>query len=415
MAISTLGRSGNIVWSRNPIFYSLQYSITAGRSIQVQLMDSDLNIAIGEPLRYTVPSAFGVLNVFDLEKIIDPYLTWEDPLSGDPLNNATIQQDNGMKKYVHLKYREYSLAAPSEAWTDDIANKFLVVKGGIGDMSFTGELELNSIWYPHLFYPNPDGNAHPWLSFRGVYGNVIHAKEWRYLLYHHNAIYEPVFIFFVTYTDGTTQNFYRFMLNRTAPFITRFLRIPVGIEQQGLCPPGKKVLKYSLTVRANVTGVSPVYAVMEFEVDNRPVHNYMNLFYRTSVGGIETIFLTGTTLRNGGSFEKKEFEGNRLTATRSGPNNNFYSEGRLKFTANTGYEIGKKELMLMYDLFNNTDFCAVRYAPPLQNPKWLAMKVPAQDMEPINSDNFLHGYKIEFESAGSFRNFPRDILNNLVG
>lgn len=279
-------------------------------------------------------------------------------------------------------------------------------------MTFSAEKFNQQQWMGHLFFPNTDGNAHPWLSFRGLFNNTIHLKEWRWLLYMHLGQNEPRIIYKVWYSDGTDITFYRYGGIRVGPYYGRLLHIPIGIEQASLNPYGKKPVKYTVTVTDyNISGgPSTTMAFMEFKVDNRPVHHPLNLIYRNCVGGIETIFLTGVKQLGGASFTKQISERNRYDSGQRGPASYFHSEGTVKFTAHTPY-LSEQELILLYDLYNCTEMCGVISAQPHSPRRFYPMRVPEQDMPAIDRDAHLHSYKIEFETAGSFRNMPRNLFN----
>lgn len=415
MAIWSTTRPSIRCWSKNPISYYLAYNgIAPGVSIQVRIIDVASNAPLGETLRFTVQPGSGLLIVNDIEKIIDPYLYYAEPIPYNYGGN-NITDDAPMRKKVYLSFREYSITNPNNAWINDNAYPFTVFKGGIGDMTFKGEAAINYQWQQHLFFPNTDGHAHPWLSFRGLFANRIHAKEWRWLLYLHlESSLRPAVQYRVWYTDGSYSVYNKNISapNTLGPFTDKLLRIPVGIDQASLNPAGKTVLKYSVVVwEYSPLNPSPqVFAFMDFEVDNRPVHDFMNLFYRNSVGGLETIFLTGVSQPLGGKFTKREFERNRTSFNSTGANNNYGSEGIVTFTANTGY-MSKRDLLLHFDLFNNTEWCGVYYRSPFQEYTFYPMKVPEQEMPAIDSEGFLHSHKIEFETAGSFARMPRQIFN----
>lgn len=391
--------------------------MTAGTSIQVQLMDSKLSIPLGEPIRYTVSNTSGSITVTGLEKLIDPYLDWM-PIQGmESTGMASILMETYASKFVHLRYRPYSLDDTEQPWTDDYPHRFLVVKGGVGDMTYWQEKVLNDTFYANTFLPDSDGSYQPYLSYRAQFNNIIHVKEQRYLLYlHMNATLRPQAFFSGTYSDGSTlfhiKNVGSYPLGYN--YMGMMFQIPVGPEQAGLLLPGKKLVEYSVTVREFTLGSSPaVWATMYFKVDNRTVHQPLNLLYRNSAGCLENVFLTGIRQVMGAEVKKQTAErGNRHTAWLgdNGPVQNYHSESTLKFSANTGY-MRKRDLLLLHDLFN-TEFCAL-YCPDNLHP-WLPMRVPEQEMPMLSSDNFLHSYKIDFETAGAFRNMPRQIFKLLL-
>lgn len=402
--ISRLYGPTTMQWSKNPIQYILGYNgFTAGRSIEVQVIDSSSNVVLAQT-EYVISDTSGVLVINGIEKMIDPYLRYQVPNPGIAGGQA-IPDTLLNKKTVHLKYREYYTGATTN-FIEDTANKFIVMKGGIGSMNFYDEYIHNDTnQYGKKLYPIDER------AFMTFLPNMVAVspKQRGWLLYHHKDDDKPRVWYNIIYADGTSALIKRDLHNTgSPPYKNRMWYIPYGIEQAVLDPIGKKVSWYNVqVVTENLSGgATKNYGKIEFRPDYRKEWGSINLVYRNGSGGLDSIMLTGVNQIGGAEFDKRLMERPRYSAYAvQGAEQHYYSEGRLSFKANTGY-IQKNLCPLIYELYNTVDHAAIWY-----NGQWLPVQIPAQEMKPKSVKDMLHSYDIEFMSAGGFQAFPRQLTD----
>lgn len=393
------------VWSHNPIRYGIKYnSFTPGRGIEVEVLDSNTNEVLSSTT-YIIDKSWGELIIDNINEIVDPYLEYSVPNGTTNGNSHIIYESPSSKRTCHLRYRE-SYPGSNTGWINDYGYRFLVIKGGINEVNFYGDVTINSSFSSNaLFYPR---NGLPFLTYKPFLDNRICIDEYGWILYHHADTGTPQVRYYVSYNDGTSDILTRYMTGSPANFQDRFWYIPTGPRQCLLEKANKKITGYTIVVvRVNqFNQIVSSYGTYSFIPDYGKIQKGMNLIYRNSVGGLDNIYLRGVSVIGTGSFEKRNatYPKNSLKAL-SGETQTFHSEGVLKFKGNTGY-ISREEAYRLYELFNTEEFAAI-----IVDGIYMPVRVPAQELKGISSEDSLHNYTVEFESAGRFRSFPRQLLN----
>lgn len=397
-------KTANVVWSQNHIQVTLEYQgLNSGNSIEVQLINYTTSDVLST-LRYPITGSSGYLNMLDLQEIIDPHLNFSIPNTLKPTLQSQIRDYPGATMQVRLRFREYGPDYNNASWEEDWTNIFTVVKGGIGDMTFTEEyyVNFNGVSNPATFFPFEK----PFLTYLEN-NSLLHIDEWAFLTYFHvDAAYKPQFWYSIFYDDGTSQ------LVKRNPFygvfnnnhVNRIWYIPIGINQASLNNYKKPVKMEVSAVGVDGAGNFQLfYSTYKFVIDHRPVYRPLNLFYRNSTGGIDNIYLRGVKEYNSATFKKYQHSGQLSPYQSGGTSQNFFSEGKITLEANTGF-ISRNRAAMLFDLFNNKGFCAIRAGEQFWH-----LNVPEQDMKAISSEDGLVNYSIKLESAGGFKSLPRQI------
>lgn len=406
MPVNFVSRPTILCWTKNYMHFQVAYwGMTPGQRFQLEFVDPLNSFNVLAAVEYPITAAIGLITIKDIDKIVDNFVSYFQPSFLTTDVSEVIQEATGQTMTFGVRHRIWSPTGTT-AW--EYPNVYHAIsKGGIGDINTQSEFNIN----------HPAGGTFSASTFfisgnrfctHIPSGRSMRPDEWGWLLYltEQGATGSgPVqrISYDIKYADGTGT-----VISRTIPvgsnpdYFGRCWHVPIGIEQAKLDPTNKGVRYYEVVVHKD----APYVELQRYRIyaDYRPVYNSLTLYYRNSMGGIDQILLRGVNQISGGEVEKKEYMQHRafLQINGEGESPYFESEMRLQFRGNTGY-ISPKHKQALAEAFNSTG------AWLMKGNKWLPMRIPAQKMEPISSEDGLHDYVIEFETAGTFKTLPRQL------
>lgn len=399
MALSVLFRPNSaVLWSKSYFQYQLQgQMMTVGNKVQYQFCRYDNDQVLSDN---TMPiiNRTQTFTLSDCQELIDPHLLYVMPTPGSPYIVETYS--NIMR--VYIRFRELA-PGTNPPWISDKGNPRVVIKGGISDLVFRSEFDTNHSTYSRERFTPFGDQFLTWIP-ADPDRRILHKDEQGWLMVHTDSAAAPWVTYNVFYMDGSNYAFKRALpVNGNTNYLHRTFYLPIGIEQANLDPGKKGVFKY----RIGLYGVG-ISTYGTFDIDHRPFRNAKTLYYRNSFGGMDHIHLHGIIALSTSDPDKKEYSQHRtfLAANMDGETPYFRSKLKFRFKANTGF-ISKAHKLALADLINTT-FCAL-----IIDNQFIPMRVPPQKFEPIGSQDGLHSYSIEFETAGEFETLPRQLFDLL--
>lgn len=409
MPVNIVLKPNILCWSKNYMHYVFQYlSMTPGDRVQIEFIDPNNGFAVLAQVEYPIVASSGFIYMKDIDRIVDNFISYGLPSKITSGVSEVIEECATMGTTFNIRYRTWSSTGVS-SWTTH--NYFVrILKGGIGNMAVNKEYSINNATPPATFasaafYP-PNGRFCTYVPS----GRAMAPTEYGWLLYVTevgavSASPLQTVQYSVKYLDGTGADFNRTIpLGSNGDYYGRCWWVPTGIEQAKIDPMGKGVMYYDIKVLKATGGVPEILASYRVYADYRPRYNKAVLYYRNSMGGIDQIALDGSMQWQSGEVEKKEYSQPRVypQTNYDGANPFFESEMRLQFKGTTCF-INKEHKAALADLHNTTA------AWMLIGGEWLNMRVPAQKMEAISSEDGLHSYTIEFETAQTYRTLPKQL------
>lgn len=202
----------------------------------------------------------------------------------------------------YIIYREYDIdESASESWlSTEVDYKRKVLKGGIAPFLWKG----NNYW--HNYYPTQK----PFLTWQRS-GRYTGLFERIFLAWFNNtniAAGKIICIVKCTYTDKSTSE----KSVTVAVLPNRIAYIPVGAVDRDIITAGKTIWYWDVAVYDNTVSSSPVLIsqVFRYVNDQRNDYNNQTLFYRNSLGGIDSVRIRGvietTITLDGGDAETIE-------------------------------------------------------------------------------------------------------------
>jgi hypothetical protein len=279
------------------------------------------------------------------------------------------------------------------SWTQDTV-PFSVIKGGVDDLTFYGELNIHSASSGGNLPLPRSSQFLTWVPS----GRMLTPNEWSWLLF---LCLDPSLHYVqysMQYADGTNTNIVRLFDNPSnLPSTNRNWYIPVGIQQGDLDPLGIGVIRYTVEVYHISSPLNILIGSYGIVVDNRPYYNPITLYYRNSIGGWDNLMLRGE-ISASSDTERKE-AAHHVLHSQAGTNVFFLSSLRPKWKGYTGY-ISREHMAALNDLLLSTE-CAL-----LIGGQWLPVRITTKTLEYFSSKNNLHSTAIEFDTAGSFDSIP---------
>lgn len=386
MAITSVSYPRAKVWTRDPVIIGFNIFLpAAGDMMQLQVFDSSNSLIVD----LKKPLGTATANVsFDLSPVVDAKAKFQAKpsyLSGTGI--ANVEQLADVPK-IYTKYKQ----ASGLFWAT--GTTFQLFKGGVSSMNFTDDLAINSAATSSAdWYPTPTKFL-TWLPNQ----KLMSTDELSWLTYMSDVAASNQQVQYTAYfTDGTQQIVTRTIGTGTGSYDGLMFYIPAGLPQIGFSAVGKTVSYWTVIVLINNL---PASQKMTFYADYRPSYSLITLYYRNSLGGWDNFRFKGE-YTSSVKAERKEFS--QLTAyAGNGPNNWYDTQTRVSWKANTGY-VTRDLLHALEDAFASTE-CAI-----LVGGKWLPVRVTSDEFKYKDTQSGLYAEVLEFETAGTFSNFPKQL------
>ncbi len=410
MPVNIVSKPNILCWSKNYMHLQFAYwGMTAGQRLQVEFVDPLNSFAVLAAVEYPITAAVGLITVKNIEQIADTLTSFAQPSFITSGTSEGIEEAIFQTRTVSIRHRIWSTTGVTP-WVYP-SDFYRIAKGGHGDINTESEFSINHLpgntFDKDKFFPG----GRRFCTYIPS-GRTMRPDEWGWLLYltEQGATGSgPVqkISYDVKYLDGTSAVIARDIPVGSNPdYYGRSWHVPMGVSQAKIDTSNKGVRYYEIVVHKN----SPYDELQRYRiyVDHRPVYNSMTLYYRNSMGGIDHILLRGVNEIAGGDVQKKEYKQHRVLpiTNADGESPYFESETRFLFKGNTGY-ISPAHKQAMAEAFNSTG------AWLLMDNKWLPVRVPAQKMTAISTQDGLHEYTLEFETAATFKTLPRQLTTLL--
>jgi hypothetical protein len=284
MATSITERPNAVNWSKNPVKYHFHTDTvltTAGLSIEVKLYFKFIEGgAFEEVISWPLtPDKDGNASI-DWQRVIDSKLNFLVPPSVDDLLLCDEQT-----AIVHIMFREVTAADSNPAWTDDVANTFYVIKGGLPEHrwhktkywdDFTYQWKQWMTWKKNNFKIAP--SQYCWLTYRHDADTTGVGADVRITLY---------------YTDGTSDD--TTLIAAPGNVFKKYgiYRIPVGVVNLALdnVNPAKKIVRMAVVPR-DEAGVALTNA-FNIYIDYSNYYDTITMQYFNSTGGFDSCRVLG--------------------------------------------------------------------------------------------------------------------------
>lgn len=395
-----------------------KYNFT-GNPIVYQLFDND---AIGDPtLAFQVKVFFTRLDTFSSYDEITVLTV--SPFQGvakidiatllhtqlqhhlSPYNSGSTIYGSGsgsLKFYIH--FRTISNTNTSVAWntTEETYIRW-GFKGGVNNFRFRG----------NVFFTEYLPNVKPFFTWQ-VRERLSGPNEHIYLhwinLFWGMAL-DASFLklkVLITYTDKTTHNT---EITVTDLYLGFRYAIPVGMNQLGLAAlnPAKQIWHWQVWLEdVSPSGLGIITEKFTYVLDNRNNYNNIEILYRNSLGGLDTVRVRGiisknldyTTITTQRTAEADFPDADQLPAIlRTEP-----ATEQLRYRADIGY-LGKEEQDRLRDALLN------REAYMIRNGRFWPLNLVQGAFELNRSDAYKWSFPIEFTvaDAGSDYYTPESI------
>lgn len=413
--ISILERPAALCWTGNRLAYTFSHTgESLNDRLQVKAMVWLGSGYVPTPVvEYPFTTASGAITV-PLEKLIDPLLSTDMPLP-DAATIGEWQAPDGQIEF-YILYKRGS----DTFWQNDAANAPRLFKGGMGDMRFVPEAEVNKVFETTSFYPNgsrfltyvPDGRA----MTPDEYGWLLFACELRYT--NASSLHPELYAQYrVDLINGVTNTYTRALEGVTGTSFVDGRRwwVPVGLKQADIIVSGEQpVRRWTVEIwrKYKPEGgdwTTEMLASKSFSADNRPLPGKrLTLYYHNSMLGLDHILLRGQTEADA-SVERQE-AGIPLPRARQGTNVFFDTRIRPRWKGTTGYITKAHAAALLGALGTKQAFLL---ASSEKGKSWLPVRISSTNLKYADTDEPLASVAIEFETAGSFQHFPEQILSLL--
>jgi len=286
MPISIYKRPFEFSWAGNPVVYQLYSSVgyyaPATTKIEVKLWYKWVNdIDWTEITTLSYYTVAGIANI-NLGPLLDSVLQYELP-GYDSGNERKCWFARKQSCQYYIQHREITAATPNPAWEN--AELRFALKGGIDFMRWRGN---------NFFAEYMAAAEKPLLTWMPRSRQAAY-NERMYLMYLHLTD-EPAHAVQMSYTlvNGITgaesENIYLLPIPKGALFF-----IPAGAAQwdiDNINPGEPPVHEWEIEVTEGVSN-DPVSEAFTFTRDNRQDYNQVNLTYRNSLGGVDSVMARG--------------------------------------------------------------------------------------------------------------------------
>lgn len=381
----------------NPIVYGFSDPAaitdpTTAFQIKVFAKRNDAS-AFTEVIVFTIsPNTTGVAEV-DISSCLHPLLSYELPLAN--VGAAPTKSDTAsLQFYIH--YRSINLDTVDVAYvTDESETVRWAHKGGVHPFVFRGNAFFAS------YVPNYK-RFYTWQR-NGRYASIT-EKIWLSWL-NKDLDGAPSSIkmkMLVTYTDGSVFNAVTIVSSITKG---SFYYIPVGITENAvlIAGPAKQIWKWQVWLEDDSAGgLGILTEKFNFEADWRPDYNSLQLHYRNSLGGFDTIRVLGV-IQKGLSYEVSEYESSQAPSwveseIRPALDRTTSATEQLRYKADIGY-MTREDQDRLRDAFLNREVWTIK------GNRWCPVKLISGPSELTSTSDFSYEMPIEFSIADSGTDF----------
>jgi hypothetical protein len=301
-------------------------------------------------------------------------------------------QGNDRVRDLTIKYRLSTDAPGSET---AVFRK--VIEGGIANLrqELSGEINEYSTFSGGTFFPkNVRFLTHL------PQGRVIDADMVAWVPYYSYQNIRPTALYYVQYVDGTSTYISKIFDHRTN-YTDTFWQIPIGVKQVALDPTDKGIRKMTLLIVGGGDGEIDLGQYW-LSYNYLARYNWVDIGFQNSLGGWDS-YRFDTSIKLSSDVERKEHETILSGISRTGTNNYYDSELRIKWQCSTGY-ISAAEMVALNDILNSKDIRVFFEG------NWLPVKCTTKTLQWKDTANNLYNELFEFESAGSFETLPQQMI-----
>lgn len=381
---------GARLWSKNPLTLTFVAWGEPSTSSVIVILETNYGDVVAQ-ISYPIITPLIKVPIMSLASAIFKEAAYppEWKYAGVPIDFA---QGNDRVRDLTIKYRLSTDMAGGEA---AIFRK--IIEGGRANMSQDKSENINTYttFAPGTFFPkNVRFLTHL------PQGRKIDASAVAWLPYYSYQNERPTALYYVQYIDGTST-----YISKLFPFRTNytdlFWQIPVGVSQVNLDPTDKGIAKLTLLIVAGGDGeIDLGQYVLHYNYLAR--YNWVDIGFQNSLGGWDS-YRFDASIKIGTDVERKEYETILSPNSRTGTNNYYDSEMRIKWQCSTGY-ISAAEMLALNDIINSKD---IRI---FFDGEWLPIKCTSKALQWKDSNNGLYNEVFEFESAGSFDTIPQQMI-----
>lgn len=284
--LSILESPPNITFSRNPIIFKFkinpftQANINNRLRVQVELyMESSgytgdyKHVWTG----FAFPNAQGFAEI-DLQSVIDPQLTFFTP----PLKYAQLFKCTGQYTGFYIRY--FLIDNVDTATTPVSTTATTVAKGGISKEQFQG----NSFFTDNII---TNKQALHWDNAPNKIRPTEH--KWLYfMLPFHTIPVSELSLEVTLYFSGGGSTTYNTQHSYIFVYQGEIMCAPIhldALDTTGRIPVGQQIT----SVLIYVFNDGAVVTQYQYDIDHRPILNAQTLYFRNSLGGIETLSILG--------------------------------------------------------------------------------------------------------------------------
>lgn len=287
MSISIYKRPFEYSWAGNPVVYQLYSSVgyyePSTTKIEVKLFYRWVNdvdwVAVATTLTYYTIK--GIANI-NLAPLLDSVMQYEMP--GFDANERKSWFAKKQSCQFYIQYREITEADANPDWTS--AEYRYALKGGVDFMRWRGN---------NFFAEYMDADLQPQLTWMPR-ERMAAYNERMYILYMHkkDVLANRLSVKMTCYFSDGTSSAEGEMLHLLAYPPGALFFIPTGAAQWQIdeFANGEPWYKWSIQV-VDFDTDDPVSEIFTFLKDNRQDYNQVNLQYRNSLGGIDSIMARG--------------------------------------------------------------------------------------------------------------------------
>lgn len=281
MSVTINERPWNYNWSKNEIRYlfTIDNLSRAGLHLQVRLMYKVAGTFKELLILPLFPDNEGGIALY-IQNYLDSLLEYDLPSIDSPLTHAARQS-----AIVRIDYREVTNTDYDPDWIEDTFT-FAVLKGGV-------EQEKHSRNNSFINYFISENR---FLSYQAS-GKYIYIDQPQYLSFIQHTYHESLNIYLkVFFADGTIGND-AFTLLTSEDELLFHVRL-FDYVSDFLGPDGQHLLKDIAAIEVKLTAepggtAMDVSETVRFNILHRPLYDYFDLVYHNSVGGIDSIRLSG--------------------------------------------------------------------------------------------------------------------------
>lgn len=411
MAISLYKRPSDRNWSGNPIHYQL-YSAAAEADatniFEIKILFKRIDAAdYSEIVVLPYNPVKGVADI-DIQDVLEGLMEYEVPyLQDDPISAFFARKMTG---FFYIAWREITTAIPDPAWvTTESANAKFVIKGGIAWHKWRGDNYWVNYFEPRKPFLTWQGTAKVEDPRRRLAG----LQERMYLAWLNTNDIDPAVIAIrrkLVFTDNTNYS-----LDIICPVsFNEVAFIPAGAAQLKLEEvfSTKKIWYWELQMWDNNDNI-PISEIFRYEADNRNFYDVIGLNYRNSLGGMDSVRITGVVdfdqqrqfIEQGSVVMHDYFTGQSITGRVKAVN----STELLVYKGDIGH-LKKEEQQWLRDIHYQRE---VWWA---QQTKWLPVMTMTGNQKLNSSDDQRWGTPIEFSIAsGGDRYYTPDSVDLAEG